>query len=51
MVSLGVVDQNTWGEDQNRGESKRLMGVALIWWEEGKTARNHDYVQAKAVES
>jgi hypothetical protein len=26
---------------------KKLMGCTLMWWEDGKIVRNHDYVQAR----
>ncbi|KAF2830262.1 hypothetical protein CC86DRAFT_436425 [Ophiobolus disseminans] len=28
---------------------KKLVGCTLMWWEEGKIVRNHDYVQTKDV--
>lgn len=26
---------------------KKLVGCTLMWWEDGKIVRNHDYVQMK----
>lgn len=28
---------------------KKLVGCTLMWWEDGKIVRNHDYVQMKEV--
>jgi len=36
--------------DRESAEKKTLVGCTLMWWEEGKIIRNHDYVQRKAVE-
>jgi len=36
--------------DKDIAEKKALVGCTLMWWEDGKIIRNHDYVQQKAVE-
>jgi len=46
-----AVDFDTEVEiDRESAEKKKLVGCTLMWWEEGKIVRNHDYVQQKAVE-
>ena len=46
-----AVDFDTGAEiDRDAAEKKKLVGCTLMWWEEGKIIRNHDYVQQKAVE-
>ena len=35
---------------KEEADPKKLVGCTLMWWEDGKIVRNHDYVQQKPVE-
>jgi len=45
-----AVDQGTGkGIKKEDATPKKLVGCTLMWWEDGKIVRNHDYVQEKDV--
>ncbi|KAI9648097.1 hypothetical protein NHQ30_002726 [Ciborinia camelliae] len=45
-----AIDQETGKRlAKEEAELKKLVGCTLMWWEDDKIVRNHDYVQLKEV--